>query len=60
VRLRKIAIMSVNDDIHVKFHEQIDYQKALSKKHKITSNGVVKGSRELILEFWDRPYLGNG
>jgi len=35
---------------------QIDHQGALAKKMKIRSKGVGKGSRDLLLQFWD-PYI---
>jgi len=43
------------EDIHVKFHRQIEYRRQY-QNCKITSNGVVNGSRDLLLKFWD-PYL---
>jgi len=30
------------------------------QKCKIISNGVVKVSRDLLLKFWNPPYLENG
>jgi len=38
-----------DEDIGFKFHRQIDYREH-SKKCKIRSKGVVKGSRDLLFE----------
>jgi len=43
-----------SEDIRVKFDR---LSMALSKKCKITSNGVVKGLRDLLFTFWDPLHI---
>ena len=54
----KNSHISVTDeDICVIFHTEIQYRGHSRKKCKIWSNGVMKGSRDLLLKFWDPLHI---